>query len=92
MLSAGRDTCMDGIGQCVELRQLDISGEGVEDLDFLEDLPKLETLSLHLASAGDLQGLLRCPSLQRVRVSEALRDAVEATLSSRPEIVLMGPS
>ena len=79
---------MDGIGQCTELQHLDLSGEGIEDLDFLEDLENLHTLSIHLATAGDLQGLLRAPALQRVHVSESLKSAAEALLSARPNISL----
>ena len=77
---------MAGIGQCAELQQLDLSGEGVEDLDFLEDLESLHTLSLHLATAGDLQGLLRAPALARVHVSESLESATEAIRSARPDV------
>ena len=87
-LSPRREASMDGIGQCVELQHLDLSGEGIEDLDFLEDLEKLHTISIHLATAGDLQGLLRAPALQRVHVSESLKGAAEAVLSARPEITL----
>ena len=89
MLSPRRDTLLDGISHCPKLRQLSLSGEGVEDVDFLEDLPNLETLTLQLASAGDLSGLSLASGLQRIHVSDILEDATRAALASNHQVQII---
>ena len=67
MLSPRRETLLDGISHCGELRQLSLSGEGVEDVDFLS-ASNLARLTLQLASAEIYPGFhwrLDCKSARQ---------------------------
>ena len=85
-LSSQRDSCMDGISSCTQLETLVLDGEGIDNLDFMEDLESLQSLHLTMDFIGDVAGIRRAPSLQTVHVGRAQLKQVKMALSERPDI------
>jgi cilla- and flagella-associated protein len=79
------------VGKLEDVQRLDLWGEGLTDISFVQKLPNLEVLSLAANNISSLKVLRKCTSLQELylRKNKISRLREVSTLSGMPRLTVL---